>query len=210
MRAGSRRFVGGRSEKVTIHGPIETGCYESARGVKPRLRVLTVPARKPQSESEAGMDVEKIRELIELMNDNDLLEVEIEEEDRKVRLRKKAPPEERSSPLVMAAPPALPVPTAPSAPPAAAPPPAAPEPDTNRLTVNAPMVGTFYRASSPEAEPLVDVGDELGPDTVTCIIEAMKVMNEIKAEVSGRVSEVLVQNGEPVEYGQPLFVVQPD
>jgi acetyl-CoA carboxylase biotin carboxyl carrier protein len=72
-----------------------------------------------------------------------------------------------------------------------------------------PMVGTFYRASSPEAEPFTQVGASFGPDTTICIIEAMKVMNEIKAETSGRVVQILVQNGEPVEFGQPLFLIQP-
>jgi acetyl-CoA carboxylase biotin carboxyl carrier protein len=70
------------------------------------------------------------------------------------------------------------------------------------------MVGTFYRAPAPDADPFVDVGDTIGPDTVVCIIEAMKVMNEIKAETSGTVLEVLVENGEPVEFGQPLFLLK--
>jgi acetyl-CoA carboxylase biotin carboxyl carrier protein len=71
------------------------------------------------------------------------------------------------------------------------------------------MVGTFYRSSSPDAEPFVKVGSNIGPDSTVCIIEAMKVMNEIKAETSGQVLQLLVQNGEPVEFGQPLFLIQP-
>jgi acetyl-CoA carboxylase biotin carboxyl carrier protein len=69
------------------------------------------------------------------------------------------------------------------------------------------MVGTFYRAASPDSDPFVSVGSEVGPETVLCIIEAMKVMNEIKAETSGRIVEILVENGEPVEFGQPLFLL---
>jgi len=91
---------------------------------------------------------------------------------------------------------------------------AAPEPKgevtarENRITITAPMVGTFYRAPAPDADPYVEIGDTVSPGQVVCIIEAMKIMNEIQAEVRGRVLEILVENAEPVEYGQPLFVLE--
>ena len=78
------------------------------------------------------------------------------------------------------------------------------------LNVKSPMIGTFYRSPSPEAAPYVEIGTEVGPDTVVCIIEAMKVMNEIKSEVKGIVTQALVENGKPVEFGQPLFKVRPN
>ncbi|HNT36608.1 MAG TPA: acetyl-CoA carboxylase biotin carboxyl carrier protein [bacterium] len=80
----------------------------------------------------------------------------------------------------------------------------------NTITINSPMVGTFYRAPAPEAPPFVKIGDSVDPDTVVCILEAMKVMNEIKAEVRGRITEVLVENAQPVEFGQALFRVEPN
>jgi acetyl-CoA carboxylase biotin carboxyl carrier protein len=92
--------------------------------------------------------------------------------------------------------------------PAAAAPEAPARKETIGTPIPSPMVGTFYRAGSPEAEPFVSVGKRISPDTVLCIIEAMKVMNEIKSEVSGEILEVLVENGEPVEFGQPLFLVK--
>ena len=101
--------------------------------------------------------------------------------------------------------PRAPPPVPPPAPVAAAAAPAAPT--ENRETIDAPIVGTFYRASSPDSPSFVSVGDKVNADTVVAIIEAMKVMNEIKAEKSGVIKEILVENGSPVEYGQPLFVI---
>ena len=86
--------------------------------------------------------------------------------------------------------------------------PAAPAPAAPVTTIDSPLVGTFYRAASPEAQAFVKVGDKVAPDTVIGIIEAMKVMNEIKAEKSGVIKEILVENGQPVEFGQPLFVIE--
>jgi len=91
---------------------------------------------------------------------------------------------------------------------AAAPAPA-PVPVSSGLEIKSPMIGTFYRSPSPEAASYVDVGSEVGPDTVVCIIEAMKVMNEIKAEVKGVITEILIDNAKPVEFGQPMFRVRP-
>jgi len=94
--------------------------------------------------------------------------------------------------------------------PTQAPPPPAPAPAiSNELEIKSPMIGTFYRAPSPESAPYVEVGTEVHPETVVCIIEAMKVMNEIKAEAKGVITQVLVENAKPVEFGQPLFKVRP-
>jgi len=156
------------------------------------------------------MNVRDIRKLIDLMNENDLVELELEEEGHKVRLKKRTPIEGREGSYLVAAPPPGVVPPPVIAAPSAedvVPVPSGPEAQT--VTIKSPMVGTFYRASSPDAEPYVEAGDEITADTVICIIEAMKVMNEIKAEVSGKILEILVGNAEPVEYGQPLFVIQP-
>jgi acetyl-CoA carboxylase biotin carboxyl carrier protein len=151
--------------------------------------------------------MEWLKALVQLMNQNDLAELSLEEEGRKVRLRKLGAAELRAAS-------AQPVPVAPAAASAAvAPKPAAgagaaAERAPDVVEVLSPMVGTFYRSSSPEAEPYIDAGDAVKEDTTLCIIEAMKVMNEIKAEMEGVVQEVLVSNGEAVEYGQPLFLIK--
>ncbi len=146
------------------------------------------------------MNFKDLRRLLALMSENDLDEIEVEEGGRRVRLRKKgarAAAEAQEAP-----PPFSPSPSAASAPPRKG----VSREDAN--TITSPMVGTFYRSSSPDAEPFIEVGSLVGSETVVCIIEAMKVMNEIKAEVEGRIAEILVSNGEAVEYGQPLFVVE--
>ncbi len=140
------------------------------------------------------MTLEKIRELLDLMDTNNLTEIEIEEDGVKVRLRKGRSPSE-----------AVVTTTAPKGRVEVVPLEEVPSGDT----VNAPMVGTFYRAPSPDAAPYVDVGDEVTADTVVCIIEAMKVMNEIKAGIKGVVTEVLAESGSAVEYGRPLFRINP-
>ena len=143
-----------------------------------------------------AMDLRKIKSLVELMNENALSEVELEEEGMKVRLRKFGV----GGPVAVAAPLAMssaPAPAAAHAKPAVEAP--------KGPVVSSPMVGTFYRAPGPEAKPFADVGTKVGKDTVVCIIEAMKVMNEIKAECEGVVEEILVQNGQAVEFGQALF-----
>lgn len=141
--------------------------------------------------------MDKIKELISLMNANDLSEIEIQEDALRIKVRKTnggfqqafltpgslpAPAESVQQPLLK---------------------------KNNLQEITSPMVGTFYRAATPGAEPHVEVGDILDPDTVVCVIEAMKIINEIKAEVTGKVVEVLVEDGMPVEFGQPLFRVQP-
>lgn len=155
------------------------------------------------------MDIAELKKLVKLMNENDLVELEIEEQGSTVRLRK-APAVQSFSPAALAAH-ALPTVTAvPSAPPAAPAPsvPSGPPPGT--VEIRSPIVGTFYRTPSPESPAYVNTGDRVKADSVVCIIEAMKVMNEIKAEVSGEVVEVMVENGEAVEYDQPLFRVRVD
>ena len=157
------------------------------------------------------MDIELIRTILDLMKANDLAEFEIEQDGVRIRLCKQG---KKGSPEVIAVPQALsPVASIQSmANPAATGgqgPTATQVPDHNYITITAPMVGTFYRTPSPEGDPFVMPSDHVETDTVVCIIEAMKVMNEIKAEKNGRVVEVLVENGEAVEYGQPLFLLEP-
>lgn len=151
------------------------------------------------------MNLDRIQELLKLMEAHDLAEIEVEGEGFKVRLKK------REEHLSMApAPSAAPQPVAKGAP-------AQPqaqggagaewENSPNLHVITSPIVGSFYRAPSPDAEPFVEPGDPVEPDTVVCIVEAMKVMNEVKAETYGTIQKVLVENGKPVEYGQPLFLV---
>ena len=148
------------------------------------------------------MEFEKIRSLVSLMGEFNLSEVKIEMEGCNLCLRRNCAPEVAAVPVAalpaMAAPAAAPA-TAPAAAPAPAPAPAE--------TIDSPLVGTLYRAPGPEEKPFVQIGDRVTPDTVVCIIEAMKVMNDIKAEKSGVIKEILVENGQPVEFGQPLFVI---
>ncbi len=150
-------------------------------------------------------DVKKVRRLIELMKEHDLAEIDLRQADQRVRLRRGAEPF-----VGMVTPPpsvaALPS-AAMSSSPATGKVPAATAEDADLAVIKSPMVGTFYASSSPESPPFVKVGAHVGPDTVVCIIEAMKVFNEIPAEMSGTVAAVLVENGAPVEFGQPLFKI---
>ncbi len=155
--------------------------------------------------------VERVRQLIEIMADNGLVELEVEEPELRIRLTKEHPqPAGAAVPFglnfaqLQAPPGQLPPAGQPQAEPEAQP------SGREHLTeITSPMVGTFYRSPSPGAEAYVSVGSEVDADSVVCIIEAMKVMNEIKAEVSGRIVEILVEDVEPVEYGQVLFLVEP-
>lgn len=142
------------------------------------------------------------------MNRSELSEFEFEEEGFKLRLsRKNAEATPQLIHATAAAPQAAPIlpQSAPATPADASNPPAE---ETGVSVIKSPMVGTFYRAASPESPAFTDVGKKVGPDTIVCIIEAMKVMNEIHAELSGTVTEVLVENGDSVEYGQPLFKIK--
>ena len=148
-------------------------------------------------------DVKKVRQLIELMKEHDLNELDLLQADNRVRIRRGGEVVTYSAPAVAAAP-------APSAAPVAA---AAGVPsaaDSRMLVIKSPMVGTFYRASGPDALPFVKVGDRIGPEKTVCVIEAMKVFNEIPAGVSGQVGAILVDNGGAVEFGQPLIKVDPE
>lgn len=146
------------------------------------------------------MNIKEIRALVELLREYGLTEVELERDDVRIRLRREPP----ATPPVAAS---APAPAAAAATPAAEP--AREERRQHLVTVEAPMVGTFYRAPSPDAEPFVREGDAIKEGQVICIIEAMKLMNEIESKVSGRIIRVLAENGQPVEYGQPLFLVEP-
>jgi acetyl-CoA carboxylase biotin carboxyl carrier protein len=148
------------------------------------------------------MDLDRIQELLKLMEKHGLGELELEDKDLKVRL-KKATTAAQVQAAVQSAVPAA----AAAAPSAAAGAPAAEEYPPNSHVITSPIVGTFYRAPTPDAEMFVDIGDPVDADTVVCIVEAMKVMNEVKAEVPGTILKSLVENGKPVEYGQPLFLV---
>ncbi len=152
-------------------------------------------------------DLKKIRRLVELMKEHDLNEMDLEQGEQRIRLRRGVTGEVVAHPL-----PAAPLPSPAQPAPTPAPTPAAAKPaaeESQAVFIRSPMVGTFYTAPSPEAAAYVKVGDHVGPDTTICIVEAMKVFNEIPAEVSGKIVAVLVENGDPVEYGQPLFKVDP-
>jgi acetyl-CoA carboxylase biotin carboxyl carrier protein len=151
------------------------------------------------------MDLDEINRLIELMNKNDLLEVELVEDAKKIRLKKKYDGGMRVMPA-MAPMAAVPAPAAGQAAQAA---PAAAAQPAGTIAIKSPMVGTFYRAANPEAPSYVEEGDAVNKDTTVCMIEAMKVFNEIKAEMEGTIAAILVENGQSVEYGQPLFLVKP-
>ncbi|NIV17145.1 MAG: acetyl-CoA carboxylase biotin carboxyl carrier protein [Woeseiaceae bacterium] len=157
------------------------------------------------------MDIRKVKKLIELLDESGIAEIEITEGEEAVRISRypqgvpvaAAPP---AAPMqVTAAPSAAAPPAAPAA--AESTPAAAAEPEEDGFQVAAPMVGTFYAASSPGAAPYVQVGDRVKEGDILCIIEAMKMMNQIEADVSGVVKSIRVQNGEPVEYGQTLIVI---
>jgi acetyl-CoA carboxylase biotin carboxyl carrier protein len=147
------------------------------------------------------MDIRKVKKLIELLDESGIAEIEITEGEESVRISRYS----QNAPV--AAPVATPAPPAPAAAPAAAPAVAAPEPEEDGYEVNSPMVGTYYAASSPGAAPYVQVGDRVNEGDTLCIIEAMKMMNQIESDVSGVIKSIRIQNGEPVEFGQTLFVI---
>lgn len=154
------------------------------------------------------MDLRKLKTLIDLVQQSGIAELEITEGEEKVRISRGVPalmPHHAPQPVYMAAPPAQPAAETPgaAAPPGGAAAPAVPE----GHVIKSPMVGTFYRSSAPGAKPFVDVGQSIKAGETVCIIEAMKLLNEIEADRDGVIKEVLVENGEPVEYGQPLFVL---
>ncbi len=152
------------------------------------------------------MDLRKLKTLIDLVSESNISELEITEADGKVRIVKSDPPAQAVA--YTAPPPVMPAPVVvqPAAPVAA--PAQAAAPAEAAHTVKSPMVGTFYRSSSPGGKPLVEVGNTVKEGEAICIIEAMKIMNEIEADKSGTVTRILCENGQPVEFGQPLFHIE--
>jgi len=161
------------------------------------------------------MDFKQIQELIKMINKSNIGEVSIEEKGFKLTIKQKEDPVQQiitapisAQPVAAAAPaPAAPVPAAAAAPEKPARP--AEPPVSNIVTIKSPMIGTFYRSPSPDKASFVNVGDEIEPGTVVCIIEAMKLFNEIESEVKGKIVKVLIEDASPVEYDQPLFQVEP-
>ena len=163
------------------------------------------------------MKIDEIKTIVKLMSDNDLTEFKLESEEMTLCLRRAARQQTAPAPVFVpaagpaAAAPAVPVPAAVPVPEpvkAVAPADAGRSAQDPAKVIESPTVGTFYRSSAPGAEPFVKVGSHVEPDTTVAVVEAMKVMNEIKAEKSGVIKEILLENGQPVEYGQPLFVLE--
>lgn len=157
-----------------------------------------------------GMDIKQIQDLIKFVSKSGVNEVSIEEKDFKITIKTNQEPTfvTASVPAPIAAPVAQ-VAQAPIATQPAAPAPTTAADQSNYITIKSPMIGTFYRSSSPDKPNFVSVGDEITTGQVLCIIEAMKLFNEIESEVSGRIVKVLIDNSSPVEYDQPLFLVEP-
>jgi acetyl-CoA carboxylase biotin carboxyl carrier protein len=149
------------------------------------------------------MDLRKLKKLIDLVQESGIAELEITEGEEKVKIVKGGGIVISPAPGVAVAP-AVPPPAATAAPTAPA---AEPRAQQEGHVVKAPMVGTFYRSASPDAKPFIEVGQAIKEGQTICIIEAMKLMNEIEADASGTVKAILVENGQPVEYGQPLFII---
>ena len=157
------------------------------------------------------METKEIQKLIDFIAQSGLDEVNIETTDLKIKVKRYgsapvvsvAPAQPASAPVYTSSAPAASTPAAPAAP--------ASEPaaSANLITIKSPMIGTFYRASSPETPAFASVGDEIAPGKTVCVIEAMKLFNEIESEISGRIVKVLVENATPVEFDQPLFLVEP-
>jgi acetyl-CoA carboxylase biotin carboxyl carrier protein len=155
------------------------------------------------------MNQKELKELIEFLIEKDISEFELERGDVKVKIKRGSEPaaitHSVSMPPMLAVPPLVHA----AAPPVAAPPPEKPAPEEELHTVKSPIVGTFYEAPAPGAPPFVNPGDSVQAGQVLCIIEAMKLMNEIESDVSGEIVKMLAGNGQPVEYGQPLFAIRP-
>ncbi len=159
------------------------------------------------------MELKEIKELIKLVSEAGVSEVEVERGDFKIAIKKveekvivQSTAPVMQQPVVMQAAPVVAAPTAPAAPAA----PAVNEHASNLITIKSPMIGTFYKTPSPDKPAFVSIGDEIKPGKVLCIVEAMKLFNEIESEVSGRIVKILVENASPVEYDQPLFLVEPN
>lgn len=164
------------------------------------------------------MDIKQIQELVKLINKTSIGEITIEEDGKKITIKQKKDPVQKinvaaGAPVYAASPAPAPASPAPAAPSAASSAPGtkadSPAKTDNLITIKSPMIGTFYRQSGPGKPIFVNVGDEVAPGKVVCIIEAMKLFNEIESEVKGTIVKVLVEDASPVEYDQPLFLVEP-
>lgn len=153
------------------------------------------------------MDLRKLKKLIDLVEESGIAELEITEGEEKVRIVKSGhAPAAAPAQMALAAPaPLVPLPASPAA--TAAPSPVAADTSKEGHALKSPMVGTFYRTPSPDSKPFVEIGQSVKEGQIICIIEAMKLMNEIECDKTGTVSAILVENGQPVEYGQPLFII---
>lgn len=167
----------------------------------------STPGQSASGQSSAGdvFDIDRIRQIVELMEQHELNEVDLQQSDDRIRLTRGGTP---PAAPVYAAVPAAPAPAQPAASVAPSASPAEAAPAAGTITINSPMVGTFYAKANPEAPVFVKVGDTVTEDTVVCIIEAMKVFNEIPAECSGKIVEILANDQEAVDFGKPLFRIQ--
>ncbi len=155
------------------------------------------------------MDIKQIQDLIKFVSKSGVNEVAIEEKDFKITIKTNQEPTYVNAPLpAPVAAVAAPLPAAAAAAPVALAP-VTPDSDANLITIKSPMIGTFYRAAGPDKPLFVNVGDEIAPGKVICIIEAMKLFNEIESEISGKIVKILVNDAQPVEFDQPLFLVDP-
>jgi acetyl-CoA carboxylase biotin carboxyl carrier protein len=154
------------------------------------------------------MDIRKIKKLIELLQESGIAEIEIKEGEEAVRISRMPAPSPQMLPHIAHHLSGGTAAAAAAAPSAAAPDNPAAKPKPNEHVITAPMVGTFYASPSPGAKPFVEIGDEIKVGQVLCIIEAMKMMNQIESDKAGRLTSIMAQNGDPVEFGQPLFVVE--
>ena len=151
------------------------------------------------------MNLKEIKEMITLMNDNGLVELEVEKDGMRIRLKKTSSETAGYSGPVLIERESMMASSKPQSPPVES----IPVSTVKTVEIKAPMVGTFYRAPSPEAPPYAEIGQVIESGQVICIIEAMKLMNEIKSEIKGKIIDILVDNAEPVEFGQPIFLIEP-
>ena len=167
-------------------------------------------SKKPSDATKASLNLQELRELAELVNEHGFTDFEFENENIRIRLSKTTAPQfvQAMQPVAASAPQAASVPQSSAAPAESAPAETATDSDADLFKITSPIVGTFYRSPSPDKPPYVKEGDNVSDSTVVCIVEAMKLMNEIQAETSGEVVKIYVENGQPVEYGQPLFGIR--
>lgn len=151
------------------------------------------------------MDIRKVKKLIELLEESGVAEIEIKEGEESVRISRNAAPVAAAAPVQYTAQPA---PVAASAPAETSTPVSAPAPEISGHQVKSPMVGTFYRSPSPGSKAFVEVGDKVNAGETLCIVEAMKMMNQIEADASGTIKAILIEDGEPVEFDEPLFIIE--